>query len=61
MVVVVGSTWAPPGSSPKDGERIEPNSWNGIDWERGGKRIISVKKGTEMKNHGFHLQIESRE
>lgn len=54
-MVVVGSTWAPPGSSPKDGERIEPNSWNGIDWERGGREIIRMKKEIKMKNHDFPL------
>lgn len=44
-MVVVGSTWAPPASSPKDGERIEPNSWNGIDWERGRKEDNQSEKG----------------
>ena len=48
VVVVVGSTRAPPGSSPKDGvysSRREPDSWNGIDWERGGKEDNQCEKG----------------
>lgn len=50
VVVVVGSTRAPPGSSPKDGvysRRREPNSWNGIDWERGGKGDNQNEKGNK--------------